>query len=225
MATRSRVAACSAATVGDHSLAAQPLRDSPVTGSASTRCWLASNHWGRSHPAFSKKTAPSSCCRAKNGVSRMFRGTGHLLPRVDDVVHLAVLLGGPRPDIRSTERVRVEAPDVTLSKVGGRLTVHNPLGDCPADARGMGYPHGLRRPETLYLGRFAKHGKAVCGEREQAVELARQASTLNAGHHLSRRCQSRFKVLGSERHLGRGDGSFFEVEDVTRFHEQGFVAV
>ena len=73
-AARSRVATCSAATIGDHSRPAQPGRDSPVTVSESSRPRLALYHWGRSHPASSKKTAPSACCRAKKGVSRMFRG-------------------------------------------------------------------------------------------------------------------------------------------------------
>ena len=73
-AARSRVATCSAATVGDHSRASQPARDAPATSSESRRPSFTSCHWGRSHPALSKKTAPSSRCRVKKGVSRMARG-------------------------------------------------------------------------------------------------------------------------------------------------------
>ena len=74
IATRSRAATCSAATVGDHSRAAQPVRSAPLTVSESSKPSLASYHCGRSHPAFSKNTASSACCRGKNGVRRRLRG-------------------------------------------------------------------------------------------------------------------------------------------------------
>ena len=60
---------------------------------------------------------------------------GHLLTRVDDVVDLAVLLGGAGADVGAAEGVRMEAPDVALMQVYAGIAVYDPFGDGPADAR------------------------------------------------------------------------------------------
>ena len=71
MATRSLAARCSAAMIGDHSRASHPERGGK-SGMGSSA--LASYHCGRSQPAFSKNSPPSSTCLAWNGVTRRPRG-------------------------------------------------------------------------------------------------------------------------------------------------------
>ena len=166
IATRSRVTACSAAIVGDHSRASQPQRDAPFTSRRSSSPALASYHCGRSQPAASKKAAPSSSCRGWKGVSRRLPRVLHLLARVDDVVHLAVLLGGASANVAAADGVRLESTDVALAQIQGRLTADDPLGDGPAGASGVGDPYRLRRPETLDTGRFPEHRKPVSGVNE-----------------------------------------------------------
>ena len=69
MPARSRVARCSVAALGDQNWPAQPVR--AAAGSPG----LASNHWARSQPLPSKKTAPSASSRSWNGASRSGRAT------------------------------------------------------------------------------------------------------------------------------------------------------
>ena len=89
----------------------------------------------------------------------------------------------------------------------------------------MGDPYCLRRPEAPDLGRFAQHRKSVRGEREQAVELARQPGAPEARKKVVRSLHRRLEVGGRERHLRRGDRRFRVAEDVFRIHQQGLVPV
>ncbi len=76
--TRSRIARCSALMIGDHQ------RDSHSASRGMTRSPYSASSFsfeayqnGRSQPAVSKKTAPSSRSRALNGLSRTSRLLAH----------------------------------------------------------------------------------------------------------------------------------------------------
>src|SRR5262249_22044115 len=64
----------------------------------------------------------------------------HLLERVDDVIHLDVLLAGAGSDEPRLERVGGEAVEVALVQVEARSALGDRLGDDAADAAGMGDP-------------------------------------------------------------------------------------
>ena len=75
-ATASRVRHASAAAIGEWNRADQASRSGGVQsgGSSANSGALASYHCGRSHPALSRKTAPSSSWRTWKGLTRMLRG-------------------------------------------------------------------------------------------------------------------------------------------------------
>ena len=101
--------------------------------------------------------------RVEGGEAQVARMV-HLLARVDDVVHLAVLLGGARSDVGAAVGVGMEAQDVALAQVGCRLPIRYPLRDGPAHSPGVRYPDGLGGPESADVGGLSKHGEAVVGE-------------------------------------------------------------
>jgi hypothetical protein len=72
IATDSRVACASAATIGDQYFAAQSL--GVGMSRPSTRPALAAYHCGRSHPEASRNSAPNARWRSWNGLVRMGRG-------------------------------------------------------------------------------------------------------------------------------------------------------
>ena len=78
---RSRIARCSALMMGDHQRASHSasrrLMRSPYS---STSGALEPYHCGRSQPAASKNTAPSSTWREWNGASRTLRFDAHCSP-------------------------------------------------------------------------------------------------------------------------------------------------
>ena len=137
---------------------------------------------------------------------------------MDDVVHLAVLLRGPGADVGAAVRVRMKAPYVALAQVASRLAIRNPLSNRLANASSMCNPNGLRRPKTTHLGCFAKYGKSVGSEREEAVELARQPRALEARQHFPGRGHRLLKVRRRKRHLGRSNRRFRVVENVMGIH-------
>ena len=130
-----------------------------------------------------------------------------------------------RPDVGTTQRMRMESPDVALAKVCGRLAVHDPLGDRLSDTSRVSDPDRLRRPESLDLGRLTQYGKTVGGEREYTVELASQPHALQAGKQLAGRGHRCFKVRRRERHLGGRNGSIFVVGNVVGVHQERFMSV
>ena len=76
IATAVRVFQASAAAMGEWNIAAHASRAGGChsAGSPSTSSALASNQCGRSQPALSRNTAPSSFWRAWNGLTRRSRG-------------------------------------------------------------------------------------------------------------------------------------------------------
>ena len=84
IATAVRVRHASAAAMGEWNIAAHASRAGGChsAGSSSTRAALASYQCGRSQPPASRKTAPSSSCRAWNGLTRRSRGDSLRLQRV-----------------------------------------------------------------------------------------------------------------------------------------------
>ena len=143
---------------------------------------------------------------------------GYLLERVDDVVHLAVLLCSPSADVGAAVRVRMKAPYVALSQIAGRLAICNPLSNRLANAASVRNPDGLRRPEPADLRRFAEYGKSIGSKREEAVELTRQSHALETRQHFPRRCHRLLKVRRRERHLGWSNRCFLVVENVIGIH-------
>ena len=143
---------------------------------------------------------------------------GYLLARVDNVVHLAVLLRGPGADVGAAVRVRMKASYVALPQVASRLAVCNPLSNRLSNAASVRNPDGLCRPKTAHLRSFAKYGESVGSEREEAVELARQSHAFEARQHLSCRHHRLLKVRRRERHLGRSNRRFLVVENVVGVH-------
>jgi hypothetical protein len=81
IAARSRIARCSALMIGDHQRASHSASRGLTRPSKSASSFsLEAYQCGRSQPAASKKTAPSSCSRAWNGESRMPRELLHCSP-------------------------------------------------------------------------------------------------------------------------------------------------
>ena len=152
-------------------------------------------------------------------------GVGHLLARVDDVVDLAVLLGGAGADVGAAEGVGMEAADVALVQVGCGLPFNDPFGDRFADAACVGDPDGLGGPEAGQVGGFAEHGKAVVGEGEDSVERACQPHTFEAGHQFTRCGHGGLKVGGGEWPFRRGQAVHGLVWQVGGVQQEGFVLV
>ena len=141
IATAVRVRQASAAAIGEWN-----MRRPVVTGrrlplgwaGLSTRAALASNQCGRSQPGLSRNTAPSSFCRAWNGLTRRSRGRFLGLQRVQDVVDLdEVLLGRLADVVRG--RAGPLRSGARRSRAGRPLT-----GRRSAVAR----PRGRRRPSA-----------------------------------------------------------------------------
>ena len=129
-----------------------------------------------------------------------------LLARVDDPVGLVERLAGARPDVRAGLLVGVEPRDVAVRQVDLRQPVGHPLGQRPPDARPLLDPDRRGRPQPLHLGGLAQHGRAVGGQREQAVDRVAHLGALGAQqlrHQLVGLLQLRVEVVGGERHLGR----------------------
>ena len=76
IATPVRVFHASTAAIGEENLPAHPSRSGGChsVGSSARRAALASYQCGRSQPLASRKKAPSSRCRAWNGLTRRSRG-------------------------------------------------------------------------------------------------------------------------------------------------------
>ncbi len=76
IATASRVRHASTAAIGEWNRADQASRCGGVhsAGRSASSAAFASYHCGRSQPAPSRKTAPSSSWRRWNGLTRRFRG-------------------------------------------------------------------------------------------------------------------------------------------------------
>ncbi len=209
-ATVSRVACASAPTIG------RPVPGRPVVragdGTAGrARAALASYHCGRSQPPASRKTAPSSCWRAWNGLVRSGRGLLHRLERVQDVVDLDEVLAVAGQHVLGGELVRLEAVDVALVQVEGRAAaVDEPLGHGPADARRVGDPDRLGHPEARAPSADSpSSGKLSVVKENSPLMPSSTLASGGAGSSAGVSAQAGAKSSGGERqhrghHLGVG---------------------
>ena len=70
---------------------------------------------------------------------------------MDDVVHLAIVLGSTGAQIRAGERMRVEPVEIFFAKVVLRKTFHHPLGHCARRPHAVRDPDGLTSPEAAHI--------------------------------------------------------------------------
>src|SRR5439155_24086476 len=86
---------------------------------------------------------PQRLLAVVKGSQAEFARPFHRLRRVDDVVHLAIVLGSTGAQVRAGERMRVEAVEIFFAEVEVRETFHHPLG------HGARRPHAVRDPDGL----------------------------------------------------------------------------
>jgi hypothetical protein len=196
--------------IGDHQRASHSasrrLIRSPYSSSSGA---FDSYHCGRSHPAASKKTAPSSRSRAWNGARRT--------SRFDDAVGLVESLGRSRAHVRASLLMLPEAGDVGRVQVDLGLAVDHPLGHGLTDPRPLLDPHGGHRPQALDLGRLAEHRQPIGREREDAVDRVLHPDGLVAddlGHQLERMLHLLLEVGLRERELGGRERGFLDRRDL-----------
>ena len=117
-------------------------------GRSASSAALASYQCGRSQPAPSRKTAPSSSWRPWNGLTRRLRGESLRLQRVQHVVDLDEVLRGGLLDVVRGALELLEAVHVAAVQVVLGPAVDQQLGDGLGDAGGVGHPDGLGDPEA-----------------------------------------------------------------------------
>ena len=97
---------------------------------------------------------------------------GHLLARMEDVVHLPVLLLPALEHVGRRRHERVEAVGIGLGHVDRGLAAHDPLGDVLAEPAGVRHPHGLADPHAPNRRRLPDDRARVRREREHPVDRA-----------------------------------------------------
>ena len=203
---RSRIARCSALMIGDHQRAShsasrRPTR-SPYSSSSGA---FDSYHCGRSQPAASKKTAPSSCSRSWKGESRTSRfeahcSSGWTMPYV--LLKPSAVRAFTCVDVFWCSQKRA-ASEEWRSMCDSPCTIHS-ASDLP-DAGPLLHPDRRRRPEALHLGKLAEDRHPVGGEREDPVDRVLDPDGLVADdrrHQLERLLHLEREVLLRERELG-----------------------
>ncbi len=165
IATRSRAARCSVATLGRPELCrpAGPGRGRIAAGSVS-------NHWARSKPLPSKKIRAELLQPIVERRDPQRPGDAQRLERVDQVVDLVVVAGPAGAHVRARGLDGLEAIEVQLVGVEAGVAVGDPVGHDPTDAAAVGQPHRLGDPGAAHRARLAHDREAVGREREHAVE-------------------------------------------------------
>jgi hypothetical protein len=107
---------------------------------------------------------------------------GLLIQRVNDVVHLVILLGTGSQDEIATladlrEAVNIHFVQVEAGHARGHQFRHH-----FANPAAVGHPHRFRHPESFRLAGLANHRAAVRGKGEHAVDLVGQLSIATAGN-------------------------------------------